>query len=240
MATATTTPRRHEAARARRAVTALEVLLWAVLTVVLLTQLVRPLVGPALLGWVQGPYWGTLPSIQAHLSGAAWAEAAQQAAAAGTTLPSALLHGLPAGKYIRGEAVGATLPTGLTVSVLDPDLRQAVGTAVGPLLGGLVVIAALLLAILVVRDLRRGLLFTTTNLHRAYAAAAVLAVGGTLAELAGAWGRVGILRSPRIAGYVDVDWSISLTPLVLGLAIAGGAEILRLGTRMQDDVEGLV
>jgi hypothetical protein len=49
-----------------------------------------------------------------------------------------------------------------------------------------------------------------------------------------------VLTTPRLADYVDVDWRVSFTPLVLGLTIATGAEILRLGMRLQRDVEGLV
>ncbi|MDM7855050.1 DUF2975 domain-containing protein [Cellulomonas alba] len=224
-------------ARARVVAGLLEATLWVLLAVVIVTQVVRPLVGPSMLGIGQGPYWGMDREIRADLSPDVWARAA---ADLGGTLPAALARGLGDGEYHRGEAVESTLPNSVEIQAWDPDLRQTAGLGGSALLTGVVVAVALALALLVVRDLRRGRLFRAANLRRVYAAAVVVGFGGMLAQVLGAWGRVGILESPRLAGYVEPSWSVSFVPLVVGLTLAGGAEVLRLGVRMQRDVEGLV
>lgn len=216
----------------------LEAVLWALVVIAALTSVVRPLVGPAALSVGRGPYWGLAPTLQADVKDSVWEEAAE---ANGGSLPDIGPGYLVGGPFARGDYVEASLPNSTDVSVWAPmTFRQVVAFAGAPILGGLVVVAALLLAILVVRDLRRGRLFTSVNLRRTYAIAAVVGIGGTLAEVAGAWGRVGVLKSPVLDGYVSVSWSVSWMPLVVGLAIACAAEVLRLGARMQRDVEGLV
>ncbi|PFG44900.1 Protein of unknown function (DUF2975) [Georgenia soli] len=228
----------RSAGAARAGAVVLEAALWASLAVVLLTRILRPILGPAMLGLGQGPYWGLGASVPARLSDATWRTAVEQM---GGTVPPALVHGLSGGPAGRGEHVEATLPTGVEISVWEPmTFRQLVGVAGAELLGGLVLAAAFLLVIAMVRDLRRGALFTNRNLRRVYSVAAVAGIGGMLAEIAGAWGRIGVLQSPPLAGAVDVTWTISFVPLLIGLGIAVGAEILRLGTQLQHEVEGLV
>lgn len=223
---------------ARISAVALELVLWLLLGVVLLTGVARPLAGDAMLGVGTGPYWGAAPSVTAHVSDSVWQRVWDEL---GEDLPAIGPGMLVGGPFERGEYVEATLPNQADIAVRSPmTFQQMVGVAGAQLLSGLVIAAALVLAIRIVRDLRRGRLFTTTNLTRVYAVAAVLGIGGTIAEVGRAWGRVGVLTSPRLADYVDVDWTLSLTPLVLGLTIAAGAEILRLGMRLQRDVEGLV
>lgn len=223
---------------ARAAATVLEAVLWTALAATLVTRVVRVLLGPALLDVGQGSFWGMAPSIPARLSGSTWNTAVDQM---GGSLPPALAYGLDGGPFERGGHVEVTIPTGVEVSVWEPmAFRQMVGVAGAEILGGLVLAVALFLAVLIVRDLRRGELFSPRNLRRTYVIAAVVGVGGMIAEAAAAWGRVGVLESPRIAGVVEVAWSVSFIPLIAGLAIAVGAEILRLGTRMQSEVQGLV
>lgn len=233
-----TDARERQALAARVSVVVLEGLLWALLTVVLVTNVARPLAGDAMLGIGEGPYWGTTPSVTADVSDAVWERAFETL---GDDLPAFGPGMMVGGPFERGEYVEATLPNRTDISVWSPmTFRQMVAVAGAPLLSGVVVAAALALAIRIVRDLRRGRLFDAANLRRTYQIAAVLGVGGMIAEVATAWGRIGVLTSPRLAGYVDVDWTVSFTPLVLGLTIAAGAEMLRLGIRMQRDVEGLV
>jgi hypothetical protein len=222
---------------ARAAAIVLEAMLWLALAATLVNQVVRPLLSEALLRVGRGPFWGSVPSVPARLSDSTWHTAVEQM---GGSLPPALRHEF-SGPYERGGYVDVTIPTGVEISVWDPmTFRQMVGVAGAELLGGLVITAALLLTILIVHDLRRGELFSPRNLRRVYVVAAVVGAGGMLAQVAAAWGRVGVLESPRIAGVVDVAWTVSFTPLIVGLAIAVGAEILRLGMRMQDEVRWLV
>jgi hypothetical protein len=224
-------------ARARAVAGVLEGLLWVLLAVVVVTHVVRPLVSPSLLALGEGPYWGTDRSVRADLSPGVWESAAAELDG---TLPSALGRGLGSREYAHGEAVESTLPNSVELQAWDPTFRQAMGLGGADLVGGVVAAGALVIGILVVRDLRRGRLFRPVNLRRAYLAAVVVGAGGMLAEVARAWGRVAILGVPRLAGYVLPSWSVSFVPLILGLTIAGGVEVLRLGVRMQADVEGLV
>lgn len=233
-----TTVRTSTHARVRATTNVLEGVLWCLVIVTALTSVVRPLVGPALLGIGTGPYWGAAPSVTADVADSVWAQALEEN---GGTLPAFGPGSLIGGPFGPGDSVEATLPNTTDVSVWAPmTFRQLTAVAGAPILDGLVLVAALLLAILVVRDLRRGRLFSAVNLRRTYAIAAVVAIGGTIAQVAGAWGRVGVLESPRLDGYVVVSWSVSWMPLVVGLTIACAAEVLRLGMRMQRDVEGLV
>lgn len=216
----------------------LELVLWAVTGLVLAINVARPLARDALLGIGRGPYWGLAPSVTANVSDPAWQrEIEALSRRAWPDWPGWMVGG----PFPRGEYIEAVLTNQAVISVWSPmTFRQMVGVAGAEHLSGLVMAAALVLGILIVRDLRHGRLFTTRNLKRVYTIAIVLGVGGMLAEAAGVWGRIGILTSPPIAGYVDVDWTMSLTPLILGLTFAAGAEVLRIGMRMQHDVEGLV
>jgi hypothetical protein len=229
---------RSRARGARISAVALEIVLWLVLALVVTTNVARPLLSPAMLGGGTGPYWGAPPSITARVSDSVWERAASEL---GDNFPEFGPGSVTGGPFERGESVEATLPNRADISVLSPmTFRQMVGVAGAEFLSGLVMAAAIVVAILIVRDLRQGLLFRSTNLRRVYLVAAVLGIGGMVAEVGKAWGRIGVLTSPRVADYVYADWTVSFRPLILALTIAVGAEILRLGMRLQRDVEGLV
>lgn len=218
--------------RARVTSLVLQVALGIWIASTLVEHVLRPILGPTLLGIATGPFWGWPGSIDATITEETWLTG---------TPPSDLPGMLVGGPFERGEYVETTGPTGITIAIHQPmTFRQFVGVAGAEILMGLVVVIALTLALLIVRDLRGGQLFAPGTLRRTYVIAAVVGIGGTLAEIAGAWGRVGILRGPVVAGLVEVDWSVSFAPLYIGLGIAAATEVVRQGIRMRHDVEGLV
>lgn len=129
-----TDARERQALAARVSVVVLEGLLWALLTVVLVTNVARPLAGDAMLGIGEGPYWGTTPSVTADVSDAVWERAFETL---GDDLPAFGPGMMVGGPFERGEYVEATLPNRTDISVWSPmTFRQMVAVAGAPLLSG--------------------------------------------------------------------------------------------------------
>lgn len=230
-----TAPTASLAARAwtpRRFSILIEAGLWLWLAADVVDGVLRPLLGSPGLGLLYGTYWGRRPSIDATLTEDALASVPES-----TVLPGPLVGGpFPPGEYVETSGLD-----GFTVAVQDGmSPRQWTGLVGGEILAALVSVVTLSLFILMVRDLRRGDLFRPLNLTRLYRAAVVLAVGGTAAELLTLWGRHGVLLAERLGGVAVLDWTVSLNPLLLGVALLVVAEALRQGIRMRADTEGLV
>lgn len=209
----------------------LEAFLWLAVAVTAVVGVARPLLGPNGLGWFyRGPFADVVPTVPATLTARALATA---------TAPD-----LPAFPPDDPTTPGTGLEIGwdghATVTIWDPDLRQWAAVTGTEVVRGVVTLAVLVLLVLAVRSLRRGRLFERANLVRVYLIAGLVGVGGTLAQVAAAWGRVGVLHAPAVREYVSGGFTVSFVPLWAGLAIAVGAEVVRQGARMRADVEGLV
>jgi hypothetical protein len=218
---------RRSRATGWRETVALEVVLWIALVLTVMSQVVRPLADAGGPRWGVAS-WGETPTVTVTLDDAALA----------TVTPSGL-PAVGADAVLPGDVSMA--PTGQAVVILENPTFRQLAAAYGEDVGyGLVVACVLVLAILAVRDLRRGELFTRRNLRRIYAAGVVVAGGGMLAQAVGLWGRTGLLADPAVAPHVVLDWTLSWAPLVAGLVVLGVAEAVRQGIAMRRDVEGLV
>lgn len=146
----------------------------------------------------------------------------------------------PEEPYPPGTLTFTAVDSGI-VRVWDPTFPQWAGL-VGP---GLMVrgltLGTLVLLFLVVRSLKRGDPFTLANSRRLLGIAALVGIGGQAALWLHTWGRQLVITDPAVAPYsIDSpDWT-DIRPLLVGLAVYVLADVFRRGTRMREDVEGLV
>ncbi len=108
-----------------------------------------------------------------------------------------------------------------------------------PLLVGALALAGLLLLRRMVGDTSRGDAFVAANARRMSMLGLVI-VAVTPATLLGDLARMPLLEDPRVAEFVDPSATLLLWPVVVGLVVGVVAEGFRQGTRLREDVEGLV
>ena len=109
---------------------------------------------------------------------------------------------------------------------------------------GLLVTAVLYLLLRIVRTLGAGDPFVPANARRLTIMGFLTAVGGLLVQAARTIGETNALdRIERLApGLVSTtrEFELSFAPAAAGLLLIGLAEVFRQGTRLREDVEGLV
>jgi hypothetical protein len=189
---------------------------------------IRPAIGPAGLRLGTGPVFGRLPSVEVTL------DARNVQISTEPALPT--LDGM----IEPGDGLELAIPTGTEVVLFVPDLAQRLGFAGAAVAQGLLVMAVLGLLLAVTRSLRRGDPFVAANALRLYLIAGLVGIGGQLVVGLTAWARWQVLTHPDVAPYVVAEHELSFAPLVAGLGIAVAAEVFRQGTRLRDEVEGLV
>ena len=189
----------------------------------------RPLLGPGGLGVGSGPVFGAPPTVDVTIDAAA--------VRIDTDPDLPVLQG---GPFEPGGALEFTIPTGASVASFGLDLQQRLGLVGSEVLTGLVSLAVLVLLLGLVRSLRQGDPFVAANARRLYAMAAAVGIGGQLAVLLHTWGRLAVLRHPRVEPYVVEDFTFSYLPALGGLGIAVAAEVFRRGTELRREVEALV
>lgn len=112
-------------------------------------------------------------------------------------------------------------------------------------LGGGSVLPLVALAVIaylqrIVRTLRRGDPFVPENARRLTAIALLIAVGGTVGNLVHAIAIDSMVQSSAASGIIAHVFDVSFLPIVIGTAAAFLAEVFRQGTRLRQDVDGLV
>lgn len=101
-------------------------------------------------------------------------------------------------------------------------------------------IAVLALLLQMARGLRAGDPFTPANARRMAAIAWIVAVGGMAAQAVGAWSRWSLIDATSARTIAAHSWNVTFGPLLAGIGLAFLAAIFRAGTRLRDDVAGLV
>lgn len=82
--------------------------------------------------------------------------------------------------------------------------------------------------------------FTPANAQRMVGIGLAVAVGGSAVQLLGYALHRGIVARSAAAGLVDVTFTLSFLPLVIGAVVLLLAEVFRQGVRLRADVDGLV
>ncbi len=90
-----------------------------------------------------------------------------------------------------------------------------------------------------VGDTSRGDAFVAANARRMSVLGLVI-MAVTPATLLGDLARMPLLEDPRVAEFVEPSATLLLWPVVVGLIVGVVAEAFRQGTRLREDVEGLV
>lgn len=125
------------------------------------------------------------------------------------------------------------------VELAHPGLAEQVLAVLPTALGALLVAAVLVLLLRVTRTARHGEVFVAANVRRLRATALLVALGGTLLQFV-----EGVCRTELAdrAGVADGGLAVTVTvlPLLVGLLVAFLSEVLRRGTDLRDEVEGLV
>lgn len=217
--------------RSARIAYALELVLRAGVVLVVIIGVARPLVSESILGLGQGDYWGRLGAVSVVLD---------ETAIPGDLVVPELPGVMGRGEFQPGDGLEFVPRLEATIVVNSPDFRQSVLIGWVPLLSGLATIGVMILAIGILRTMRRGDVFVASNVRRLYAIAGIVAVGGCVLQALSIWGYLGVVDNPSAAPYVVPSWEISWVPLVAGLAVAVGAEVFRQGLRLRDDTAGLV
>lgn len=162
--------------------------------------------------------------------------------------------------WVRGEAlsvpyfsdvqVPGLAGTGLVHTAADYALLVAHPTArmrwldLLPGVGHAVLVAAMAWVVLrLMTDIGRGSAFARRNVTRLRVLAGLLLVGWTVVYFAAATCTFAILTEldlSAIDGGPRAALTLPVVPFVAGLIVALVAEAFRAGTKLQDDVEGLV
>lgn len=136
-------------------------------------------------------------------------------------------------------------PADYELLIADPSTRQRLLDLL-PGLGYVVVVAALAwLLFRLMRSIGRGDPFAAANVRRLRQMAGLLAVGWTVVYFAEATCSFAILAGvdldgTGLAGGPRTVLTLPIVPFVLGVIAALVAEAFKAGSRLQDDVAGLV
>jgi hypothetical protein len=72
------------------------------------------------------------------------------------------------------------------------------------------------------------------------AIALLVLIGGTAGQLVYQLARATLIEAPGVPDIVTPVFEFSFLPVIAGLLLAFFAEVFRRGTRLREDVEGLV
>ncbi|MEJ7801308.1 MAG: DUF2975 domain-containing protein, partial [Ilumatobacter sp.] len=129
-------------------------------------------------------------------------------------------------------------PVTAQFALFESSTAMRVVWVVAQLLGPILVFAGLWLVLGIVRSTRDGHPFTTANERRLWRLASLVAIGGTIATLAGEFARTLVLQRSAAADMTAIEATFSFLPIVVGIAIAVLAGIWRLGIGLSDDIPG--
>jgi hypothetical protein len=126
------------------------------------------------------------------------------------------------------------------LTLVNPSTGERLLYIVGGSALPLVALAVILYLLRIVRTLRRGDPFVPENARRLTAIALLIAAGGTLGDLLNNIAIGSLAQGSAAADIVALVYHVSFLPLAIGLVVAFLAEVFRRGTRLREDVEGLV
>lgn len=121
-----------------------------------------------------------------------------------------------------------------------PTWKDRFGFAGPQLAAQAVILLVLWLLWRIVRTVPTFEVFTPANVRRMVGIGLAVSVGGTVVQLLGYAAHKGIVARSAADGIVDVAFSFSFLPLVIGAIVLLLAEVFRQGVRLRADVDGLV
>jgi hypothetical protein len=127
-----------------------------------------------------------------------------------------------------------------TLYLWEPSTGQRLAWLLPGLVGAALVIGVLALLLKMARALRQSDPFTPANARRMTVIAWLVAVGGMAVQVLAIWSRWWLIDGTSAKGIAVHDWGVSFLPLFAGIGLAFLAAIFRAGTRLRDDVAGLV
>lgn len=139
-----------------------------------------------------------------------------------------------------GHQVELTGPYDAEVRFPSPTPMQRTLYVLSRLLPAALVLAGVLLLLQIVRSVRRGDPFDGANSRRLATLAVLVVAGGLGGSLVYQLVDNYLLISADVDYITVMDLSFSLLPVLAGFGILVLAEVFRQGTRLRDDVDGLV
>lgn len=136
--------------------------------------------------------------------------------------------------------VELTPGSSMELTFWGPTLGDRLGFAGPQLAAQAVILLVLWLLWRIVRTVPAAEVFTQGNARRVVGIGLAVAVGGSAVQLLGYALHRGIVARSAAAGIVDVTFSFSFLPLVIGAVVLLLAEVFRQGVRLRADVDGLV
>jgi hypothetical protein len=121
-----------------------------------------------------------------------------------------------------------------------PTWPDRLGFAGPQLAAQAVILLVLWLLWRIIRTVSTAEVFTPANARRMVGIGLAVAVGGSAVQLLGYAAHKGILARSAAAGIVDITFSFSYLPLVIGAIVLLLAEVFRQGVRLRAEVDGLI
>ncbi len=142
----------------------------------------------------------------------------------------------------RGERAGIVGIGETTVTLIfaDPTPAQRLLYAVPVVLGTVIILLVLMLLLGIARTLRSGDPFVAGNARRVTAIAALALIGGIATQVVDQFVKAELLQAPGVPEQITPVFELSFLPVIVGLPLAFFAEVFRRGTKLREDVEGLV
>jgi hypothetical protein len=132
------------------------------------------------------------------------------------------------------------MTTSMELTFWAPTWVDRLGFAGPELATQAVILLVLWLLWCIVRTIPDGQVFTSANARRMAGIGAAVAVGGSVVQLVSYTMHKTIVARSAAANVVDVVFSFSFLPLVLGVVFLLLAEVFRQGVRLRSEVDGLV
>lgn len=142
----------------------------------------------------------------------------------------------------RGERAGIVGIGETTVTLIfaDPTPAQRLLYAIPMALGWVVTLLVLMLLLGIARTLRSGDPFVAGNARRVTAIAVLALIGGIATQVVDQFVKAELLQAPGVPEQITPVFELSFLPVIVGLPLAFFAEVFRRGTKLREDVEGLV
>ena len=184
--------------------------------------------------------FGVAPTILGYLGVGMCDRAALETCADVITLEAPLERPPALPELVGTAGVQVTGPYTVTLVFPDPTPGQRLTHLAVQLGGSLLALAVLALLLQIARSLRKGDPFTPGNARRVLAISLLVGVGGTLVQAVAGMERIDLITSTVARELTAPGAELSFLPIYAGIVLAFLAQVMRVGARMREDLEGVV